>query len=62
MEDIKESFTGYSCPNCGATSTHLTIIQNTEPEFFEEPDPHYEWVEIHKCHICETIYKFIKSY
>ena len=56
MEDKLKSKDGYSCPNCGAIHDTTTLLSQTKPEFHEEPDPHYKWVESHKCQKCETIY------
>lgn len=53
---VVKSITGYSCPNCGAICSQSTFISKTESEFKEEPDPHYDWNEIHKCKKCETTY------
>mgnify|MGYP001378501293 CR=1 FL=1 len=53
---VIESTTGYSCPNCGAICSDKTLISRTEAEFEELPDPHYSWVETHKCQKCETLY------
>lgn len=56
MEEILESVTGYSCPNCGRICSDHTLVSRTEPVFAEYPDYHYEWDETHKCLACETTY------
>ena len=56
MENLIESTTGYSCPNCGAICSEKTIVSKTETIFEELPDPHYSWDETHKCQKCETLY------
>jgi len=56
--DIINSSNGWGCPNCGATADNpRTELWRTESEFKHEPDPHYNWDEVHKCFNCETIYK-----
>jgi predicted RNA-binding Zn-ribbon protein involved in translation (DUF1610 family) len=55
-EDVIESTTGYSCPNCGAICSDKTLISRTDSKFEEDPNPHYSWDETHKCQKCETLY------
>lgn len=55
-EDVIKSFTGYSCPNCGAVSSEHTLVSRTDPDFSYEPDPHYSWTETHSCKQCRTLY------
>lgn len=55
------SKTGYSCPNCGAICSEYSLQTVGEPEWFEEPDPHYSWTEIHICQTCETEYTLING-
>jgi hypothetical protein len=51
-----KSKTNYSCPNCDLVVSDRSLELKTEPEFVEEPDPHYSWTETHKCLGCETIF------
>ncbi len=46
----------HNCPNCGHENYHWTFLYMTPVQFFDEPDPHYEWMEVHECDSCETIY------
>lgn len=55
-EEFPKSITGYSCPVCGSIATERTLIHSTPEEFVPEPDPHYAWVETHKCCKCGTTY------
>jgi hypothetical protein len=59
--NIPFSTSGYSCPNCGAVCSDKTLLKQTKPEFCDEPEYHYEWIETHKCSKCETIYKLNKA-
>lgn len=45
-----------SCPNCGRYGSELTEIARSDPDFHEEPEPHYKWVEWHRCSSCKTVY------
>lgn len=50
MKSAVPSLTGYSCPKCGKTSVEeKTLVHRSNPDFFEEPDPHYKWKEWHRC-------------
>jgi hypothetical protein len=48
--------TEYSCPNCGHNNFDWKFLYMTPVKFVEEPDPHYEWMEVHECDLCETVY------
>lgn len=54
----------YSCPKCGDPSWDQTeqgtstLQATTKPVFITEPEPHYSWLETHKCLKCGTIYEF----
>ena len=54
---VIESTTGYSCPYCGAICSDKTLVSKTETEFDYFPDPHYSWIELHKCQKCGTLYR-----
>lgn len=51
---VVESENGFSCPNCGTVDYNLVYKSPIELEY--DPDPHYEWQEVHKCTKCETFY------
>ena len=61
VESIDEQYPlvedSYSCPNCGSHVASNIPLQKTEPMFSLEPDPHYEWQELHKCGSCETLFR-----
>ena len=52
----------YHCPNCGKAPDYgcginaETMISRTEVVFKSEPDPHYHWLETHRCSNCQTIF------
>jgi len=51
----------FRCPNCnrfcsGFGEKPTSLIDKEETEFIEAPDPHYSWLELHKCLSCGTIY------
>lgn len=55
-DNIPESITGYSCPYCNDIHSDLTLVSRTESEYIQYPDPHYRWIETHKCKKCDTTY------
>ena len=53
----------YRCPECKCMSDMpITLIEQSPAELVHQAaqysEPHYSWVEIHKCFNCETLYKF----
>lgn len=59
-EEVKKS-EDYKCPNCGSWTSEGSHMVSTPSEFQHEPDPHYSWIEVHRCKKCETIYQFRNS-
>jgi len=46
-----------NCPYCGAYISDRSLISKTEIEFAEDPEPHYAWIETHKCTKCESTFR-----
>jgi len=55
---------GSQCPKCNDYATYGdegSLVSSTPSIFKEEPDPHYSWVETHKCKSCGTSFRFFNG-